>query len=46
MIDGGLAHRKRPTGGACKLPTGAVVKSHGTERVGKVLLYDRAGIVR
>ena len=26
------AHRKRPSGGAYKLHTGAVVKSHGIER--------------
>jgi hypothetical protein len=38
MIDGGLAHRKRLSGGACKLPTGAMVKSRGTKRVGKGLL--------
>ena len=39
VIDGGcLAHRKRPSGGAYKLPTGAAVKSRGIERVGKGLL--------
>ena len=31
------AHRKRFLGGACKLPTGAMVKNYGAERVGKGL---------
>ena len=31
----GTTHRKRCTGGACKPPKGAVVKSHGIERLGK-----------
>ena len=30
-----MTHRKRCTGEACKLPKGAVVKSHGIERLGK-----------
>ena len=35
VIDDGLAHRKRSSGRACKPPTGAIVKSYGTERVWK-----------
>jgi hypothetical protein len=32
VVDDGLARRRRPSGGACKPPTGAMVKSHGAER--------------
>ena len=38
LLDDGLAHRRRSSGEGCKLPTGAVVKSHGIERVRKRLI--------
>jgi len=37
VINDGLPRCKRFLGGAYKLPTGAMVKSYGTERVGKGL---------
>jgi hypothetical protein len=35
-----MTHRKRCTGEACKPPKGAVVKSHGAERLGKACTRD------
>ena len=37
-------HRGHLTGGGFKPPKGAVVKSHGTERLGKVVPRARTGM--